>query len=398
MARGYHFYLEMVDNLEAGRGIMRTLPYGHGDRHAIRTPLYPLCLATGRTLGLPDGWSIVLLGLLAGTTSVLLVGALAQQWWGRPAGRVAGWGAALWPHSVLHDTVLQDTALYTALFLGFLLLVVRLRAARVATPASGLGRQAALAGLLGGLAVLTRVALLPTVVVLTAWMVLPWPGPRRSGWWRPLVVTFAVLGLTLSPWLVRNHLRLGKPVLTSDTGRSLWLGNNPHTLSVYPNQSIDRAEERAWSAVPEVEQDVLEARAEEELLADDWFRQRALAHLRAEPAAAVKRGLVKAWATFSPWRSPRGSTFVQVAHLVGYGGLLLLALATAWRWRARWLEVLLPVGLAMGLLALQSAVFFGHSGYRAYLDLVLLAVAAGLLVRPEASTGLETAEAHEVVA
>jgi MYXO-CTERM domain-containing protein len=89
-------------------------------------------------------------------------------------------------------------------------------------------------------------------------------------------------------------------------------------------------------------------------------------------------GLRKAWATFSPRFNPRGSPIKQAVHVSTWGPVALLALAALVAFRRRWRE-LLPIPLCALLLAAQSAIFFGHSGYRTYLDPLFIVLAAGLV-------------------
>ena len=373
-AGGYDFYVEMADHLRAGEGLYRTLPYGHGDRFAIRTPLYPLVLAGLRPLGSWFSWAIVLFGATCGAASVWLVGRAADSLFGRRAGLAAAGAMALWPHAVLHDTALQDTALYTALFALALAACLRLSDPR----SQASGRTALLLGVAGCLAVLTRVALLPSVLLLLAWPVLAAARDARPRALRLSALSLLVLALGLTPWLLRNARTLGAPVLTSDTGRSLWLGNNPQTFSVYPARSIDRAEERAWAALPAAARSEVLALAGDELESDAWFRARALTWIGEQPGAALLGGVRKAWAGVSPWFSPTGSLAKQVVHAVTWTPAALLALVSAWRHRRRW-RLLAPIAFSLSLFALQSAVFFGHSAYRLYLDPWVLVVASGLL-------------------
>lgn len=373
---GYDFYVEMAENLLAGEGLHRTLPYGHGDRFAIRTPLYPLLLAALEQLPGELAPKAALLGALCGALTVLVAGLAARRLFGERPGLAAAAVAALWPHAVWHDTALQDTALYGALFALALAAGLRLAEGGAALRA----RSALALGSSGALAVLTRVALLPSVAALAAWPALVGRRGERALAARLGALALLALALGLSPWLARNAARLGAPVLTSDTGRSLWLGNNPQTFSVYPRQSIDRAEERAWAALPEPVRADVRALGADELRSDAWFRQQALSWIRAHPGRALAGGLRKAWATFSPWFSPRGSLAKQLVHAALWTPAALLALLSAWRHRRRWREWG-PIALAAALLALQSAVFFGHSAYRLYLDPWVLVLASGLLAR-----------------
>ena len=198
-------------------------------------------------------------------------------------------------------------------------------------------------------------------------------GARRAG--LLLLMGFMFLQVGLLPWQWRNARILGAPVMTSDGGRSLWLGNNAQTFSVYPTHSIDRAEERAWIALPEETRARVRDLSDDELAQDAWFRAQALDFIRANPAAAFIGGCRKAWATFSPWFNPGGARVKQWAHLLSYGPVALLALAALIHLRSRWRDML-PFVVIIGALVIQSAIFFGHSGYRAYVDPFLIILAA----------------------
>jgi len=81
------------------------------------------------------------------------------------------------------------------------------------------------AGAAFGAALLIRpVALvLPFVVVLVLL--------RREGWkalLRNLVVTYVVIGLMLTPWLVRNHTAFGRYAYSAEGGEALLEGTFPH--------------------------------------------------------------------------------------------------------------------------------------------------------------------------
>ena len=172
-----------------------------------------------------------------------------------------------------------------------------------------------------------------------------------------------------------GQTEVGSFVLTSDTGRSLWLGNNAQLFEVYPRQSIDRAEERAWTALPEETRAAVRDQGHDEFAQDAWFRGEAQRWIRANPGDAAVGALRKAWASFSPWFNPRGSLLKQLVHAFSYGPVALLALAALYRHRARLRETGFIVACC-ALLAAQSAMFFGHSSYRAYLDPLLVVLAA----------------------
>lgn len=368
-ARGYEYYAEMAAHLVEDGRLYRTMPFGQGDRLAIRTPGYPLALAALAPVAADVRLRAAILGAICGASSVVLAAILGARLSGRRAGLTAGCAVALWPHAVLHDTALQDTALYTTLFLALVLVAHRLSVKeRRLDPLSAAG-----AGMLAAAAVLVRVALLPTVVVLLAWPLLCGGNRRRS--LLLLLVGVLTLNAGLLPWRLRNARVVGSSVLTSDTGRSLWLGNNPQLFEVYPPGSIDRAEERAWTALPEATRAAVRSLAHDEIAQDAWFRDEALAWIRAHPGAAAIGAARKAWASFSPWFNPRGSLLKQLIHAISYGPVALLAVASLVRLRSRWRETGIVVA-CVAVLAAQSAMFFGHSSYRAYLDPLLVVLAA----------------------
>jgi len=375
-AHGYDYYVEMAEHLRAGEGLHRTMPFGQGDRFAIRTPAYPLVIAA--LLATPGDLrgKVEIFGAACGAMSALLAAMISARLFGRAAGLVAGGVVAAWPALVVHDGQLQDTALYSALLLACVLASLALSVAK------GTRRGVLLAmllGALGALAILARVTLLPAIVALVACAAWRCAGARATRLLRA-GIALAVMLAGLAPWMLRNARLIGAPVLTSDAGRSLWLGNNAQLFDVYPRASIDRAEERAWAALSDEQREEVRALSPSELEQDAWFRAEALRWIGAHPGAALVGAARKAWAVFSPWQNPRGSMAKQVVHLVAYGGLAALALVSSWRQRRRWRE-LLPIILPLLMLALHSAIFFGHSAYRAYGD-ALLAILASAVLAP----------------
>jgi 4-amino-4-deoxy-L-arabinose transferase-like glycosyltransferase len=187
---------------------------------AYRPPLYPLVLSACVAMG---EWSRAATGALhlaMGMATVWLVFLLGQRW-----GLDRRWAAAA-AALVACDPILlaQSTHVMTetaATLLAVLALIGLSSASR--RPTTG---RAALAGTWLALAALCRPALLVFSVaagVVLAAMVRPWPARCKilAG------LTIAVL-LVLSPWAIRNYLRLGRPVLTTTHGGyTLLLGNNP---------------------------------------------------------------------------------------------------------------------------------------------------------------------------
>jgi 4-amino-4-deoxy-L-arabinose transferase-like glycosyltransferase len=135
-----------------------------------------------------------------GALGVALIGILGVQLVGRTAGLVAMGLAAVYVPSILVSEAIMSEQLFVVLLLGALVTAIHQR--RSARPYA----FALLAGLLAGLAVLTRANGLILLVPL-AFAV--WASPRRS--WRsagPPAVLVAVALATVAPWTIRNAVEL----------------------------------------------------------------------------------------------------------------------------------------------------------------------------------------------
>lgn len=178
---------------------------------ALRAPGYPFFLGG---LYAVSG-DRVALGRLAnaalGALAVFLLYLISKRIWGRRIGLLAALLAAVFPPLVLLSRELLSEPLFIALELGMVLSVLEFRRLRE-------WRWAALAGLLFGLAALTRnpgpALAIPLVVGL--WVLRP-----RLSWRAAAAPTLALLCavLTIAPWTVRNAVEFGRFIpLTSGTG------------------------------------------------------------------------------------------------------------------------------------------------------------------------------------
>ena len=178
-----------------------------GKPTAFRPPGYPYLLGGAyRLFGVERGIEADrvrvarTLGALLGALGVGLIGVLGIQLLGRTAGLVAMGLAAVYVPSILVSEALMSEQLFVVLMLGALVTAIHQR--RSAHPYA----FALLAGLLAGLALLTRanglILLVPLVLAV-------WAAPRRS--WRsagPPAVLVAVALVTVAPWTIRNAVEL----------------------------------------------------------------------------------------------------------------------------------------------------------------------------------------------
>jgi len=182
-------------------------------------PLYPYFIAAPyalfRTLQAVK-WAQV----AAGALLVPAVGRIGGLAFGRRAGLVAAGIAALYPDLIWFAAHFWSETLFLVLLWWA---VERLLAA----DARGSARTAAAAGLLWGLAVLTRETILYLTPLGAAWLV--WRAPRGAGGRRAAAFTLCA-ALAVAPWTVRNWIafRAFVPVATSG-GLALFQGNAPLT-------------------------------------------------------------------------------------------------------------------------------------------------------------------------
>lgn len=221
-------YLRVANDLIAGRGWVFYEHY-----HWLRAPLYPLFLAGSLLVsGQESRWAAlpnialstltIPLFYLLGRSLVLPANPTSDDTLrATRAGIVASAMCAfLWQFATFASLWMSET-LFTVLFTGALVLLLRWRRQpRLKT--------AAFAGLLLGLAILTRSAPLAALPLLLLWML--W-GSWRDVLRRRLLgiaICLLVTGLTIAPWTVRNWLAYNH-FIPVETGLSfnLWAFNEP---------------------------------------------------------------------------------------------------------------------------------------------------------------------------
>jgi 4-amino-4-deoxy-L-arabinose transferase-like glycosyltransferase len=199
----------------------RSIADGHGfpdsyyvlDRgpSALRAPGYPYFL--GAIYAVSD--DSVTAGRLAnaalGALAVFLLYLIAKRVWGRRVALLAAGLAAVFPPLVLLSRELLSESLFIALELGMVLCILEFRRLREL-------RWAALAGLLFGLATLTRNPgpALAIPLILGLWVLRP--RLSRQAVAAPALALLCAV-LAIAPWTVRNAVEFGRLIpVTSGTG------------------------------------------------------------------------------------------------------------------------------------------------------------------------------------
>jgi 4-amino-4-deoxy-L-arabinose transferase-like glycosyltransferase len=167
---------------------------------AFRPPLYPFLLAavdrlTGSSLSAGRALSVVL-SLAVVALTMQFTKAVAS----RRAGLVAGAVVAVYPPLLANDTVLLTEPVSLLLLLGMLLALHH--------------RRVAWGALLCGLLILARPSAQGVALVVAAWLV--W----QVGW-RRTIRFVGVVALVVLPWVVRNWIQIGSPVLVTSNGFNL---------------------------------------------------------------------------------------------------------------------------------------------------------------------------------
>ncbi len=183
-----------------GQGYVFTLPFEFVHATAIRPPLYPTVLAGafrvfGTHVGVAQGVNIV-----AGCAAAVLGALIGARISGPRAGLCAGIVLALYPPLIANDvTVLVESIAVLLLFATVLLVC---------------DGRTALAGISLGLLMLDRASAQWLVVVIAGWVL--W----RFGW-RHAARMIVIALLVISPWVVRNAVHVGGPVIVATNGFNL---------------------------------------------------------------------------------------------------------------------------------------------------------------------------------
>ncbi len=216
-------YDRQARSIAAGDGFPPSVHVAEGGPSAWRPPVYPLFVGGVYAASGDSVEAGRLAGAVLGAAAVLLVFLITTRIWGRRVGLVAAGLTAVFPPLVLLSRDLLAEPLFIVLELGAVLSVL-------VYGRSGRVRWAAAAGVLCGLAALTRNpgVVLAIPIALGVWAVRPRRGPDPSvggSGTRALAapaVVVACVALVLAPWAVRNAVEFGRFMpMTSSSGFAL---------------------------------------------------------------------------------------------------------------------------------------------------------------------------------
>jgi hypothetical protein len=212
--------------------------------------------------------------------------------------------------------------------------------------------------------------MLPFALASIGWIAAFGEGTTRHKLLRALTV-FVPLFLFVGGWVARNDIVVGRPVLSSEAGSQFWTAHNPQTFSRYPTKSIDLSRDVAFAALTPAELQEFKSVAGHELATSDWFFERGVEYIRANPRATLLGAVRKVAAGFSWVFNPRRDAIVQTVYFLSYGPISILGIVGMILARnARRVHCLIYLQF-LAFIAV-TAIFWAHSGHRTYLDVYLI--------------------------
>lgn len=312
-------YQSMALNLVSGNGIVDSM-----GNHAMYNVGYPLfILAPVFALFGEDMLIARLLNALLGGLAVALCYAIAKEAGAGKIGRLLA--AVLWalylPASV-YVVYLSKENLMIPLMLCVIWCALRL--IKEPTHLAALG-----CGVLFGLLALTGNAALSLAAPVALALVFTSASPRRKLSLSVLILVSAAL--VAAPWLGRNMRVLGAPILNTNGGFNLYLGNNPAATGMFVSIS-DTPRGQTWG----------ELRKEGEVQASEALKREAVAWIKEHPPAFLMLAVKKAAYFWLPpfhegkKNSSRAEAAVRVMWLIQFvalatgaiGSLFFLGLRT----------------------------------------------------------------------
>lgn len=187
---------------------------------------YPLLISGLYQLAGEHAVVVRLVQALFSTLSLLILGTFS----GRIGGLRAMWKVlivgAILPADLFHVTALLPTTFALFLFYLFLLMLSPwLGTERDVQATKSVYLRAALAGLFGGILILTQPVALFLPLLLWGWIF--WRSSTRTTILRLALLSLLVSAIGPAAWIVRNDIVVGERTLTTGSGAALYIGNHP---------------------------------------------------------------------------------------------------------------------------------------------------------------------------
>ena len=295
-----------------------------------------------------------IVGCVLGSLTILLVFGIGRRAFSDRVGWLAAAGYTIWPTSLLYSSQLESEGLFTALLLGYILCTLRF----AAEPSA---RRAIAAGVVLGLAMLTRANAVFMVVLAAIWACWQFRHQRRTLLLALAIPTLAVV--TLVPWTLRNYATLHAFLPFGTGGGDVLLGSNNRVVAtdpvyygywVFPTSDLPEYHDQLTGPDNEVVRDRVEKR-----LAVSWLLE--------HPGRWPYLLLSKVRRSLTPVLEPRSPLAYRLGMLFSWGPVLLLFAAAFVPTLVRFLKAEHPgwiVHLGIVQFELTALVFWGSSRFR----------------------------------
>lgn len=374
---------------------------------AFRPPLLPLFYAGILWLG-GGVWAIGFLQVLLGTATVWYGGRTAENLTNQDVGFATAIFIAGNPILIYSQCTLMTETLFT-----FLLAYLFFRASLLKSTSPL--RDYFLLGCIGGLLALCRPGIWPFYGLMLIGTVLLGlkAGAFRKAIMRTAVVASGLL-LVVSPWVLRNTLVMGSPiVMTTHGGYTLLLGNNDAFYDEVVRQPWGTTWQEesllAWQARLEEEmvRDLGAELARLEIPRDRWMKEQAYSWIKQHPGKFVEASWLRVrrfWA-ISPTVAPQWTDLF--GRGIGMFYLLLYAIAACgiYMWFKHGRNFIPQFYVVLSLLFCVTSFFLVHTVYwsnmrmRAPVDVCLAILASALYLWDRSETlsdqGIDVVEKPE---
>jgi 4-amino-4-deoxy-L-arabinose transferase-like glycosyltransferase len=344
MNRLYPGYTDGEEYLDNARSLVETGVYGYGGRpSAFRPPAYPILLSVSLKLFGASLTPVRLLHVALFVATALCYARITARFFGKVAGVLTAAGFSLYPLFAFVTTEIATENLY--MFIAALVFAGALPLLRAnGSPAVQSLRSTAL-GACCGAGILTRSNMLFVFLILQA--AIAWRGLRRReralGWMAPILGLWIGALLVLAPWLVRNQVQLGAPVLGTNLDYNLFRGTFDLVGGIPDQRSIFDMYRENGVIYEEVIEDVSRRTlAWSEVANERNARSAALRIIRSDPTGWVKerfRNLLYLWVNLQWDPAVMHGPLVRIARvsvsMVYFTVLAGAASSLLWLWRGR---------------------------------------------------------------
>jgi 4-amino-4-deoxy-L-arabinose transferase-like glycosyltransferase len=332
-------------------------------RRACRAPGYPFFLAGLDSMGINTPRKVFVVHAILGALTCVLLTLLARRFFGSRVGRLAGYGAALYPFFIYFTGLLLTETLFT---FGLVALFLLMEISRDSAIRRGRRITALIAaGLVLGLLVHLRSSFLLFPLFALPLMLL------RDRLRRPVLVRWgvmmALMAVVLTPWVVRNYRVFGRFIPTTlQVGESLYEANSPYADG---GPAMDRI---PWDTISDGPLGEAER--------NDFFKARAVEYIKTYPWRFVWQGLHKFCRFWNvvPNHGPYRSAFYAIISLCSYVPVMTLALLGIFVRRKAGRKILYILSPVLYYTALHM-VFVGSVRYRTpVMPMVFILAAVGV--------------------